>query len=194
MQAQQQFQQFIQQVYSMDNEVAETIVKHFEYKEIPKNTFLLKEGKPCNEYYFLVNGFARAFIYDVDGNDVTTMFYTPNNMMCELSSFFKRIPSAENIQTLTDCSLLVINFNELQTVFHSIQQFREFGRLVLVNAYSNLKQRMLNNLQCSAEQRYKQLIETNSEIFQHAQLKQIATYLGITDTSLSRIRKEFAQH
>jgi hypothetical protein len=72
-------------------------------------------------------------------------------------------------------------------------EFREFGRTILVNAYAQLKQRMLAMIQETAEQRYAYLLQTNPDIFQHAPLKNIATYLGITDTSLSRIRKEFSK-
>ena len=73
-------------------------------------------------------------------------------------------------------------------------EFREFGRSILVNAYAQLKQRMLGMIQQSAEERYAYLLQTNPDIFQHAALKNIATYLGVTDTSLSRIRKEFAKN
>jgi hypothetical protein len=79
----------------------------------------------------------------------------------------------------------------MQTNFHTFPEFREFGRLNIINHYSILKQRMLSMLQETAEQRYGNLINSNPEILQTAPLKHIASYLGITDTSLSRIRKEF---
>lgn len=79
----------------------------------------------------------------------------------------------------------------MQQSFHAMPEFREFGRLKLVNSYSILKQRMLSALQETAEQRYTDLINSSPEIFQHVPLKFIASYLGIADTSLSRIRKEF---
>ena len=72
-------------------------------------------------------------------------------------------------------------------------EFREFGRTILVNAYAQLKQRMLAMIQETAEQRYASLLQSSPDIFQFVPLKNIATYLGITDTSLSRIRKEFAK-
>jgi hypothetical protein len=72
-------------------------------------------------------------------------------------------------------------------------EFREFGRTILVNAIGHLKGRALSLVQETAEERYRKLITTNPDIFQHAALKHIASYLGITDTSLSRIRKEYAR-
>lgn len=184
---------FIQQVFPMPAAEAAAITGYFVEKEFGKNEFLLKEGKICQSYYFLSDGFARAYTHDLEGNDVTTGFYSSNQIVCELFSFFKRIPSKENIQALSHCSTLHISFADLQTVFHTMPSFREFGRAILVNAYADLKQRMLATLHETAEERYGKLIASKPDIFQHAALKNIASYLGVTDTSLSRIRKEFAK-
>ena len=185
---------FILSVHSMPQQQADEIVAFFKEKEFSKNDFLLKEGRVCNEYHILKEGFARAYTYDLEGNDVTTAFYSANQVVCELFSFFKRIPSRENIQALSDCKTWYITYEELQIVFHSMPQFREFGRSILVNAYASLKQRMLSTLHETAEERYSNLIRSNPDIFQYAPLKNIASFLGVTDTSLSRIRKEFAKN
>jgi CRP-like cAMP-binding protein len=185
--------QFIQQVHTMPVQQAQTIVDLFAEKEMAKGDYLLVEGKVCNEYCFVVQGFMRAYTYDHEGNDVSTGFYGDNQVVCELFSFFKRLPARENIQLLTDCHLLYITFEQLNMIFHALPAFREFGRMILVNSYAQLKQRMLGMIQQTAEQRYEALIQTNPAIFQHAPLKNIASYLGITDTSLSRIRKELAK-
>jgi CRP-like cAMP-binding protein len=76
-------------------------------------------------------------------------------------------------------------------LFHSIPEFREFGRANLVNAYAGLQERTLSMINLTAEQRYENLIASQPEIFQHSPLKYIASYLGVTDSSLSRIRKDF---
>jgi len=74
-----------------------------------------------------------------------------------------------------------------------MHDFRDFGRSILVKGFSSLKIRMLSMITETAEQRYDTLLKTNPEIFQQAALKYIASFLGITDTSLSRIRKEYAK-
>lgn len=185
--------QFIRQIFPMPLQQAEAIVSVFKFRTFDKNEFLLKQGRSCNEYFFLEDGYMRAYTYDLDGNDVTTAFYSGSQVVCELFSFFKRVPSKENIQALSDCDAWFITFEELQQVFHAMPEFREFGRAILVNAYAGLKQRMLSTLHETAEERYSNLLSSNPDIFNHAPLKNIASYLGITDTSLSRIRKEFAK-
>lgn len=172
---------------------AEEIVSNFKEKKIAKGEFQLKEGCICDEYFFLETGFMRAFTYDLSGDDVTTGFYTNNQVVFEVSSYFNRTASRENIQALRDCEGWFITYEQLNMLFHSVPEFREFGRSILVKGFTKLKARMLSMINTTAEERYSVLLKTEPEIFQHASLKYIASYLGITDTSLSRIRKEYAK-
>ena len=185
--------QFLQNSNLVSLNIAEEIANTFLYKEINKNDFLLKEGRVCDDYYFIDSGFMRAFAHDTEGNEVTTNFYTNNQVVFEVSSFFNRTASKENIQAIEDCSGWFITYEQLNNLFHSLPQFREFGRMVLVKGFTSLKTKMLSLITETAEQRYDALLKTNPEIFQHAALKHIASYLGITDTSLSRIRKEYSK-
>jgi CRP-like cAMP-binding protein len=184
---------FINQLIPISIEVLDEITSKFEERTIPKHHFFLSEGEFSKEYLFLESGFMRAFTLDVDGNEVTTNFYAGNNVVFEVSSFFTQTRSKENIQALTDCKGYVISFEQLNMLFHSLPQFREFGRGLLVKGFVALKERTFSLINQTAEQRYAHLIQSKPEIFQHAALKHIATYLGITDTSLSRIRKDLAR-
>ena len=134
----------------------------------------------------------RAFAYDTDGNDVTTNFYSEKQVVFEVASFFNRTIARENIQSLTDSKGWTITYQQLNNLFHTLPEFREFGRHVLVKGFSSLKTRMLSLITETAEERYIELMKKNPEIFQYAPLKMIASYLGVTDSSLSRIRREFS--
>lgn len=172
---------------------AREIAGQFNHKTIDKHQFFLMEGNHSNEYLFLDNGFMRAFAHDTAGNEITTNFYAPDQIVFEVSSFFNRTVSKENIQALTDCEGWFITYEQLNMLFHSLPAFRDFGRSVLVKGFAGLKTRMLSMITETAEERYARLLKTNPEIFQFAPLKYIASYLGITDTSLSRIRKDFSK-
>jgi len=185
--------QFINSTISLPPVKAMEIADRFKERQIAKNEFLLTEGKVCNEFHFLDSGFAWSYTYDVNGNDITTNFYSRHQVVCEMFSFFKQVPSKENFQVLADCSTWFITFSDLQIAFHSMPEFREFGRSMLVSAYADLKQRMLSMLHYTAEERYSLLIHSSPDIFQYAPLKHIASYLGVTNTSLSRIRKEITK-
>ncbi len=192
--AQEKFERFIQLVLPMPFERSSDIASGFHSRTLSKGDFLLREGKISNDYCFVDEGALRAFTFDAEGNEVTTAFFQEMQLVFDLPSFFKRLPAEENIQALTDCELLFISFEEIQVLFHSLPEFREFGRTILVNAYTQLKARTLSMVRETAEQRYAGLLKTNPAVFQHAPLKYIASYLGVTDTSLSRIRKDFAKN
>jgi len=166
------------------------IAEYFEEKTIEKGKLFLKEGQVSNEYLVLQTGFMRSFSFDPEGNEVTTAFHNNSYPVFEVASFFNRTHSKENIQALADCHGWIITYEQLNMLFHSVSEFREFGRSILVKGFASLKTRMLSMITETAEGRYSSLLESTPEIFQYAPLKQIASYLGITDTSLSRIRKE----
>lgn len=183
---------FIQSHLGAPSEVVVEIASHFQSRPIAKNEFFLREGTVSNEYLFLEAGIMRAFATDIDGNEITTGFYHRDNVVFEVASFFNHTTSKENLQALVDCQGQVISFDQLNRLFHSIPEFREFGRAMLVQGFVALKSRTLSLITETAEQRYAHLIESNKDLFQHVALKHIASYLGITDTSLSRIRREHA--
>ncbi|RIV23992.1 Crp/Fnr family transcriptional regulator [Fibrisoma montanum] len=185
--------QFIEQTLPIPRATVERIADQFEDGVFAKNEYFVRAGKVSNDYLFLTDGVMRAFTLDTDGNEVTTGFYAKNRVVFEVSSFFMRRISDENIQALTDCRGFILTFDKLNQLFHAMPEFREFGRAMLAREFAAFKQRTLALINQSAEERYADLIRTNREVFQSAQLKQIASYLGITDTSLSRIRREYAK-
>ena len=168
---------------------AAEIAKQFTRKTLARHEVFLSPGTVSDEYFFLDCGCLRAFVHDTDGNDVTTGFHTPGGVVFEVASFFTRTPARECIQALADCEGWCLTHAQLNGLFHARTEFREFGRAVLVRGYAALKARMLAAITEPAAQRYEHLLRHNAEILQHAPLKTVASYLGITDTSLSRIRK-----
>lgn len=183
---------FLKDHSTASEQALEKIVSEFEEVHFSKNDFFLKEGKVSDGYLYLADGFMRSFTLDTEGNEVTTYFHSKNKIVFDVSSFFMRTASTENIQALTESKGYQISYDKLNRLFHSMPEFREFGRAILVKEFSAFKQRTLMLINKGADERYEILMKTNKEVFQYAHLKYIASYLGITDTSLSRIRKGFA--
>jgi CRP-like cAMP-binding protein len=167
------------------------ICNAFEQYDLNEKEFLLKEGK-IGGYYFLEEGFLRNFIYDSKGNEITITFYKAQRVIFDPSSFFFSMPSTENMQALTKCVGYFSTFEKLNDLFHSTPEFREFARAMIAKEFVSFKSETISKINKTAEERYADLMIRNKEIFQVAQLKQIASYLGITDTSLSRIRRDFS--
>ncbi|MFK7814025.1 MAG: Crp/Fnr family transcriptional regulator [Maribacter sp.] len=159
----------------------------------PKGQHILETGTIADGYLILESGLIRSYVIDFNGRDITTNFFIENELVIEASSLFQRIPSQENIETLTDCECWKIDFHEFQQLFHSIEGFREWGRAWMSSSLFEFKQRSVSMITESAADRYQKLLETKSEVFRYSPLKHIASYLGVTNSSLSRIRKETAK-
>lgn len=177
----------------LSDEDMKTVVDSFERVTFKKGEILLREGQIAHDYNIIESGLMRSFAIDTKGNEITTAFYSKRKLVLEVSSFFLRVPTKENIQAMADSVCWRIRFEKFQELFHSIQAFREVSRGRLVNGYFALKNRNLSIITDSAESRYLQLLKEHPEIFEYVPLKHIATYLGITDTSLSRIRKDLTK-
>ena len=184
---------YIQQVLPMPPDKAALIASHFEPIELHKQQLVLQEGRVSNRTYFLVQGYMRCFTIDYQGKEVTTRIFSPPSFVNDFLSFFRKEPSKESYVAMTDCKTHSIDFETLNTCFHTIPEFREMGRMLLTLNLSQVHQRMLSLLKDSAETRYLQLLAQHPDIIQNVPLKVIASYLGMTDTSLSRIRKEVAK-
>ncbi|MBK0383005.1 Crp/Fnr family transcriptional regulator [Pedobacter sp. SD-b] len=157
---------------------------------LPKNSFLLEEGKTANAYYLIEKGLIRFYVHDYNGNEITTQFICENEIANEVSSLFQRIPSIQNIQAVTDAVVWKIDFEDFQHLYHTMESVREWGREWMSAQLFQIQQRSIEMITQSASSRYLHLMEYRPQIIQQAPLKQIASYLGIADTSLSRIRKE----
>lgn len=162
-------------------------------KELKKGDFFLKEKKISNSYLVLENGLMRSFVLDIDNNDITLEFFNENDAVIDASSLFQRIPSKENIQAITDCIVYEIYYDDFQELFHTIEGMREWGRMWFTFQLFQSRYQKIEMITETAKERYLKLLKEKPQIIQQAPLKQIATYLGITDTSLSRIRKEISE-
>jgi CRP-like cAMP-binding protein len=179
--------------FFLDEELEEVFRAH-EKVFFSKGDFILKEGKTANEYYILEKGMARSFVNDFNGNEVTTNFFVEGEIVIEVSSIFQRIPTQENIVCISDCECWKMDFEIFQNLFHKIPNLAEWGRTWMSQQLFVYKQRSVEMFTLSATSRYLKLLEQKSQIVQFAPLKQVASYLGVTDTSLSRIRKELVSH
>ena len=166
-------------------EIASTFKPH----KLKKGSFLLSENQINDDYFYLEKGLMRTFLFDREGNEITLDFFTENNIIFEVDSFFNRLRSEANIQAITDCVGCSTDYNTLNHLFHSKPAFRDFGRAILVKEFIDSKRRNYGMINQTAEQRYQKLVDTRPQIIQQSPLKYIASYLGITDSTLSRLRK-----
>jgi CRP-like cAMP-binding protein len=158
------------------------IEENFERKSI-----LLKAGQVAQRVYFIRKGFVRAFYYR-ENKQLTSWFMGDGEIIVSVFSFFSRKPSFESIEVLEDSVLQSINWDQLQSLYHDYPEFNLTGRLITEQYYIRSEERTVNLQTLSAKQRYEKLLLDYPGILQKASLGQIASFLSISQETLSRIR------
>jgi CRP-like cAMP-binding protein len=157
--------------------------------ELAKGEFLITEGKICQHIYFLEQGCLRGF-YNLDGKEITYWFAFENNFVTSFYSFITRKPSVESIQLLEDSVLWSISYADLQKLYDKHPDIERFGRLMNEHYYVVLEERFVANHFTDSKERYENLITRTPHILQRVSLGHIASYLGMTQETLSRIRSK----
>lgn len=166
--------------------------KNTVYKQLKAKDYFLKSGKRSNEIGFIISGVFRYFFYDNEGNEITSFFMCENEFVGNVSSFFEYIPSSGNLQTVTDCEVIIISrsYWELfcKEIPHWESTFQKIINEVLIRK-TNFQRSLINS---DAQSSYLKFLNTYPTIAQRVPLNHIASFLGITPFSLSRIRKAIA--
>ena len=154
---------------------------------IQKNKDLQRIGHTCKTIYFINKGLARIY-YFKDGIDITDSFSFENNIIVRVESLFTGKPSRKAIQILEDADIIAIDANKLFKLYDTYPQIERLFRKIFEANHVETVNRIEGIQFHTAEERYKALLEEAPDIIKRAALKYIASYLGITQVSLSRIR------
>ena len=154
---------------------------------IKKNKDLQPIGHTCKTIYFINKGIARIY-YFKDGIDITENFFFENNIIARVESLFTGKPSRKAIQILEDAEIVGINANQLFKLYDSFPEIERLFRKIFEAAYVEKVHRIEGIQFHTAEERYKALLQEAPDILKRVPLKYVASYLGITQVSLSRIR------
>jgi len=161
--------------------------------ELGKGVRMQQQGEGANHYWFLESGFVRGYVVRADGTEATTDLFSPGMIVIDWGAFMLRLPATEYLETLTRVVCWQISFTDFQDLFHRLPRFREEGRRRFAESYQALKLRHISFKSEGAAQRYETLIKAQPELFQHVPLQYIAGYLGITKSSLSRLRADIGR-
>lgn len=175
--------------YYLPNEDLKPFLDSFHELTIKKGRHLLKPKQDCNYIAFIQQGSFRVYNHDTNGKEIITWFSFSEMVVTDLLGFYTTGKAEFYIEALGDSTLYKITKNDLEKLYKQFPIYREFGRKFAEEALTMLMQRTMSLHTKSAEERYKELLKV-PEFMQKIPLKYLASYLGITDTSLSRIRKQ----
>ncbi|MDX1285498.1 MAG: Crp/Fnr family transcriptional regulator, partial [Draconibacterium sp.] len=160
----------------------------FHTETILKNNYFSKSGIISDRIGFVTSGLFRSF-YNIKDKETTTFFQVPGTVVAALLSFLSMKPAIENIQALEDSEIIVINRKELLNLYNENWKWQQVGRILIENYYVKMEQRLIAMQSQSAQERYEVFLRHFPELIKTVPLHYIASYLGMSPETLSRVRK-----
>lgn len=169
-------------------ELISKIFERMEKHSFPKNHLLHKKGTICKHIYLVHQGLARTYFFK-DGKDITVHLASEGEVITAVDSIISLKKSRYNVELLEDSVVLSIAYEALQELLSQHPAYEKYVRLVLERMYTEGADRIEEFLFFSAKERYDNLLKTRPQLIQRVNLGHIASYLGMTQETLSRIRK-----
>lgn len=179
---------FITALVAIDDESLDLILAEFTPKAVLQDDFLLRQGQVANEYLFVSKGGFRIY-FGAGDKEMTVWIALENNFLCELSSLKTQTPSRFSIQAMENSEVFSISKERMENLYRRFPAWQAFGREVWESAFLSVLDGILAHQTLTAEERYLNAMK-QSQLLQRISLKHLASYLGITPTSLSRLRKK----
>lgn len=184
------FFSYISGFVRLGEESREALAAVLQPLELPKGHSLLRPGGICQHFYFIEKGLTRTY-YFKDGKDVTDWISTEGTIAVSIISFLTHQPDIRGIELLEPSSLFSVSFSGLESLYSRFHEIERLGRLLMSAGLIQLQQRFDDLHFATAHERYRKLIVSAPSLINRVPLGMIASYLGITQETLSRIRAQF---
>jgi CRP-like cAMP-binding protein len=168
------------------------IKKLFVRREYKKNENILVAGNICKEFFYLQKGLIVHFTNNRD-NDRVIYFSAEDEFVCDFESFLENKPSKKTFQTLEDTVIYAVTFENLQQFYKNVKEGERFGRLLMESVFADTINHLISAFTETAEQRYVSFLKKFNYIQQRIPQYYIASFIGVTPQSLSRIRRQIAK-
>ncbi|WP_026450226.1 Crp/Fnr family transcriptional regulator [Aequorivita capsosiphonis] len=180
---------FLLSIIAFSPDELQDITSHFEKENIPKDTLLIAQGQISKKLYFIEKGMGRSYYLKEDGKEVTQWFFGVGKFMSSVDSFFQQSSSLYYLETLEDSVIYSISNEKMDLLFSKYHKMEKLGRLVSIEMLTKVVNK-LNAIQFqTARERYDYMLAEFPDISYRVPLGHIASYLGMTQETLSRIRK-----
>jgi CRP-like cAMP-binding protein len=180
---------YINSIHPLSEGAIQQLERCLEIIEVPKRHMLLNDGEVCNYMYVVLDGLVRMY-YVKDDDEVCSLFIEEKYLFNAPYSFYKRKPGYEFIETLEPSTLARIHYDRLQELYKSFPELNFIARVITENYFVKSEERLFLLRKQTAEERYNYFISRYPTLLQRVPLKYIASYLGLTLETLSRIRNK----
>jgi len=183
---------YFNQFVDLDKEEVSYLVNNLPVAEFKKDAFLLKKGMISKNFFFIVSGCIRMF-YEDGCVEKTAFFYEENDFVSAYKSFTKQTPSESNFQAIEDTFVICISHETAQDLLSKFPKFQFLARMAMEKELIIYQEIVSTFVNLNAEQRYKRLLERKPQLIQRIPLYHLATYIGVSAETLSRIRKRISE-
>jgi len=184
---------YCSQLINLSNEDIDLLCSSFKSLRLKRKEFLLKEGERCSFIAFLNSGIVRHF-YIKDGNENICNIVLANNFFTNLKSFSENTPSSSNLQVLQDAEILIIYRDELTELYEKSNQIKSLGRLITEKVAKLAIDKAISLSSDKPEERIEKLLLNSPKLFQEVPQRYLASLIGITPESFSRIRSRIQKN
>ncbi len=180
--------EYINSFMPLSDETVDELSAKARTQDLPKNFLLQKEGEICNRTFYVEKGLVRWYYINRDGKNITDSFGVENSFVTAFDSFFQRRPSRYFIETLEDSTITSITYDDLEETFEKFPEVQKLSRLILIQILEQVLDKNVALQFHNAQERYEFITEKHPDLLQRVSLGHIASFLGITQETLSRIR------
>lgn len=184
---------FVKQIYPVSDQVVNYINVHSFPRQASRGEYLLSAGEVSQHLFFIKKGAVRGFVKE-GVKEITTWITAENELVTSIRGLKRHQPALENIQAIEPCELVAVRYDALQFLYDHYIEMNIVGRRLLEQYYSDAEERAFISRIPNAAKRYQYFLETKSNLANRIPLKFIASYLGMTIETLSRIRSRQAAH
>ena len=179
--------------FAPDDENFEELMRAISYRDIAPGTILLSEGEVASKLFFVVRGCLRTYFIKEDGKDITAQFFVEDQIVASFESATTGTPSRAYIEAIENSIVGSIPLKALEGILNKSSAMREGFRRFLMERLVYYMERCSSYILDNPEKRYLHLLEDNPELVDRLPKQYIASYLGITPVSLSRIRNRLKE-
>lgn len=184
------FIEHIKKFGPIDHQTKEKLMNHLKLKQLPKDSFFIEAGNYCNQIGFIKKGVFRIFYLDEEGNEVTRYFLSEKQFIVDLSAFNNKTPANDTIQALTDSEIIVLKRTSLEIFPSFFKEWNNILHKITENALLEKMHHRSNLVNQNATEKYINFLQQHPNLVHRIPLGHLASYLGIKQQSLSRIRKD----
>ncbi|MCC6727563.1 MAG: Crp/Fnr family transcriptional regulator [Saprospiraceae bacterium] len=187
---QNEFSTTLQTWFGIQPNLIDEITAYFKPLHLKKEDFFLRTDQYANRMAFLQSGILREYFTDDKGREITKWIATPGYFITDIASFLFQQPARCHWQALTDCELLTISKDDYRRIGKHIPEWAELEKLFMAKCFTMLESRIVAHLSLTSEERYQLFFNQSPQLFNQVPLQYIASLLGMTPETFSRIRKK----